>query len=68
MRMVRPRLSGVFKGSSAVLLAACAALLVSTGTVAQAQGHARAYAPARGPVFNRPAPVGTQEQQEAIQT
>jgi phosphatidylserine/phosphatidylglycerophosphate/cardiolipin synthase-like enzyme len=68
MRMVRPRLSGLSKSSCAVLLAACAVLLVSTGTFAQAERHAPAYAPARGPVFNRPAPVGTEEQQEAIQT
>jgi phosphatidylserine/phosphatidylglycerophosphate/cardiolipin synthase-like enzyme len=67
MRMVRQRLSGVYKSSSAVLLAACAVLLGSTGTLAHAQ-HAAPYAPARGPVFNRPAPVGTEAQQEAIQT
>jgi phosphatidylserine/phosphatidylglycerophosphate/cardiolipin synthase-like enzyme len=63
-----------------VLVALCVALLVPTGAVAQSPAqagsyahagslaHAGRYAPARGPVFNIPAPVGTEEQQEAIQT
>jgi phosphatidylserine/phosphatidylglycerophosphate/cardiolipin synthase-like enzyme len=46
--------------STAMLLAVVAVVLCSAGALA--------YAPPPGPVFNRPAPIGTESQQEAIQT
>jgi phosphatidylserine/phosphatidylglycerophosphate/cardiolipin synthase-like enzyme len=47
--------------ASFVALLAVVAVLLSSAVAA-------AYAPARGPVFNRPEPVGTLAEQEAIQT
>jgi phosphatidylserine/phosphatidylglycerophosphate/cardiolipin synthase-like enzyme len=44
------------------------ALVLGVGAVVLCPAGALAYSPPRGPVFNRPAPIGTERQQEAIQT
>jgi phosphatidylserine/phosphatidylglycerophosphate/cardiolipin synthase-like enzyme len=60
MGSIGGRAPAMFRLSSALLLAVAATLIVSSGALG--------YTPRRGPVFNRPAPVGTTRQQEAIQT
>ena len=51
-----------------VVCIAATALILGLVGVSPVSAHLAPYAPARGPVFNRPAPVGTEAQQEAIQT
>jgi phosphatidylserine/phosphatidylglycerophosphate/cardiolipin synthase-like enzyme len=51
-----------------VVFVAASALLLGLVTAGPVSARSAPYAPSRGPIFNRPAPVGTLAQQEAIQT